>query len=187
MVLVVAVAGAILAAAGAALTARVHGSSMTPALRDGDVLLVDRVGVRLQPARRGDIVVTAEPGGGSLVKRVIAVPGDVVEIDPAIPAVLLQPGGRGPWQRLVEPYVGASWRLRAACCDSRGLSVGGGPQPLRVPPEHYFLLGDNRDVSTDSRRFGLFTADQIAGRVLVRWWPVDRAGQVAGRASLVAA
>lgn len=180
-------AAAVLAAAGAALTARVHGSSMSPALRDGDVLLVDRVGVRFQAPRRGDVVVTAEPGGGSLVKRVIAVPGDVVEIDASKPAVLLQPGGRGPWQRLVEPYVGASWTVRESCCDTRGLNVGGPPRPLRVPAGRYFLLGDNRDVSTDSRRYGLFGADQIAGRVLVRWWPIDRAGPVAGRPSLAAA
>jgi signal peptidase I len=186
-VLVLVVIAAVGAAAVAALTARVHGSSMSPALRDGDVLLVDRVGVHFQAPRRGDIVVTAQPSGGSIVKRVIAVPGDVVEIDPSKPAVMLQPGGRGPWQRLVEPYVGASWTLRESCCDARGLTVGGGPQPLRVPAGHYFLLGDNRDVSTDSRRFGLFTADQIAGRVLVRWWPFDRAGRVAGEPSLAAA
>jgi signal peptidase I len=171
------------------LTTRVHGVSMAPALRDGDALLVDRVGVRFQAPERGDVVVTAEPGGGSLVKRVIAVPGDVVEIEGGgpRPVVLLQPGGRGPWRRLVEPYVGASWTGREFCCDARGLDTVGAPQPLRVPPGRLFLLGDNRDASTDSRRYGLFSTDQVVGRAVLRWWPLDRSGTIDGRPELAPA
>ena len=161
---------------------------MSPALHDGDALLIDRVGVRFRAPQRGDIVVTAEPGGASLVKRVIAVPGDVVEIDGGgpRPVVLLQPDGRGPWRRLVEPYVGGSWTRGEFCCDASGLDVGQAPQPLRVPPGRVFLLGDNRDASTDSRRYGVFSTDRIVGRAVVRWWPLSRAGSLDGRASLAA-
>jgi signal peptidase I len=182
------VAAAVLALAVALLTTRVHGVSMSPALRDGDALLLDRVGVRYRGPQLGDVVVTSEPGGGSFVKRVIAVPGDAVEIDASgpRPVVLLQPGGGGPWRRLVEPYVGATWTRREFCCDARGLAVGGTPRPLRVPPGHVFLLGDNRDASTDSRRYGLFSTDQIVGRAVVRWWPLGRAGPIDGRPTLMA-
>jgi len=187
---VAAVVAAVLAFGIALFTARVYGVSMSPTLKDGDALIVDKVGVRYTAPRRGEIVVATEPGGGTFVKRVIGVPGDTVEIDGARPhpVVLIQPGGSGPWQRLEEPYTSNSWNRKDFCCDQRGLDVGlTTPQPLRVAPGRFFLLGDNRDASTDSRRFGLFSRDQIVGRVLFRWWPLRQAGAVSDRPALVPA
>ena len=181
-----AVAAAVLAFLLALFTTRVSGVSMSPTLRDGDALLVDKVSVQYRTPERGDVVLVVEPGGVGLVKRVIAVPGDAVEIDGSgpRPVVLLEPGGRGPWRRLEEPYV-TSWTGREFCCDEKGLELGlSAPQPLLLPPNRYFLLGDNRDGSTDSRRFGLFSRDQVVARVAFRWWPVASAGPVDGRAAL---
>jgi signal peptidase I len=185
---VVAVLVPMLAVVLAVFTTRVAGDSMAPTLADGDSLLVDRVGVPRTPPQRGDIVLALE-GDVSLVKRVIAVPGDVVEIDSVgpRPVVLLEPGGRGPWMRLDEPYVGGSWAHREFCCDGRGFDVGMAARPLRLQPDRYFLLGDNRDASTDSRRFGLFSTAQIVGRVVMRYWPMDRAGPLGGGPALVPA
>ena len=184
--MVAAVVAVVLVLVLALLTARVDGISMSPTLRDGDALVVDKLGVRFNAPQRGDIVVALEPGGAAFVKRVIAVPGDSIEIDGAgpRPVVLIEPGGKGPWRRLEEPYTGASWNRRDFCCDSHGFDVPGAPQPLRVPPDRFFLLGDNRDFSTDSRRYGLFRRDQITGRVLFRWWPLQRAGAIPGWPSL---
>ena len=171
----------------ALFNARVEGMSMAPTLQDGDALLVDKVGMHYRPPQRGDIVVAAEPGGSAFIKRVIAVPGDAVEIDGTGPApvVLVEPGGKGPWQRLEEPYTGTSWTRKEFCCDSRGLAVTAAPQPLILPRDRFLLLGDNRDASIDSRRYGLFTRDQIIGRVMVRWWPLARAGALSDRPRLV--
>jgi signal peptidase I len=179
---VAAVLASLLAVVTAVSTTRVYGDSMAPTLRDGDALLVDRVGLQGRTPARGDIVLAAE-GDVALVKRVIAVPGDIVEIDGSgpRPVVLLAPGGVGPPRRLDEPYVGGSWTRREFCCDARGVDSDPAAQPLRLPPGRFFLLGDNRDVSTDSRRFGLFSSDQIVGRVLVRWWPPGRAGAIEAR------
>ena len=187
--MVAAVVIAVLSFVVAIFNARVDGISMTPTLRDGDALLVDKVGVHYMPPERGDIVVAAEPGGSAFVKRVIAVPGDAIEIDGAgsAPVVLVEPGGKGPWQRLEEPYTGTSWTRKEFCCDSRGLAVTPGPQPLLLPRDRFVLLGDNRDASTDSRRYGLFSRDQIIGRVLFRWWPLARAGALSDRPRLVPA
>jgi signal peptidase I len=185
--LVVAVVVPMLAVVGAVFTTRVYGDSMSPTIKDGDALLVDRVALQRRSPRRGDVVLASD-GGASLIKRVIAVAGDVIEIDGSgsRPVVLVEPGGAGPWQRLDEPYVGSTWTHKEFCCDSSGVDAGQAPEPLRLPPNRYFLLGDNRDSSTDSRHLGLFSTDQIVGRVVFRWWPLGRAGPIETRPILVA-
>jgi signal peptidase I len=163
-------------------TARIEGGSMDPTLRSGEAVLVDRFLVRLDPPGRGDVVLVQSPDGLTAVKRVIALPGDTIEIDagPAgrRPQVLLKPGGTGPWRRLFEPYVEPGWTGRYFCCDGQGRDAGLAPAPFTVPPDQYFLLGDSRDVSVDSRTYGTFPRDRIAGRVVARCWPLGAVGGV---------
>jgi signal peptidase I len=178
---------AVAAVALAALTARVEGTSMQPTLRDGDLLLVNRLGPHLRAPARGDIVVVGLNANGLAgVKRVIAVPGDAVAIDGTHvdspgglphPVVLLRPADVGPWERLVEPYIADDWGRPEFCCDPNGLSGGSGPQPLTLSPGEFFVLGDNRGVSIDSRTFGLVPRDRILGLVVARYWPLERAGE----------
>jgi signal peptidase I len=186
----------VVAAAGALLTVRVNGVSMAPTLDDGDTVLVDKVGLHFQPPGRGDIVEVIQPNGVAAVKRVIGLPGDVLEIDPAHAspgdwaphaAVLVKPGGRGAWQELEEPYVAPGWVRQARCCDDQGMDVVQGPRPVTLPPGQFFVLGDNRNGSKDSRAFGLVSRDRIVARVLVRYWPPDRAGPPAAGLRLVPA
>ena len=176
---------AVLAVALALLTARVEGVSMLPTLEDGDVLLVDRLGPRLQPPARGDIVLVLQPNGVPAVKRVIGIPGDSLEIDGAHrdagdpiphPAVLVRPGGRGGWLELREPYLEPGWVRPDFCCDAAGRDAGPVPRPVTLAPGEFFVLGDNRNVSKDSRSFGLVRQDRVLGRVLLRYWPPRRAG-----------
>jgi len=175
------------AVALAALTARVEGTSMQPTLLDGDLLFVDRLGPHLRAPARGDIVVVGLNANGLAgVKRVIAVPGDTVAIDGTHvdspggrphPVVLLRPRGVGPWERLGESYIAGDWGRPEFCCDPDGLTVGSKPRPLTLPPGEFFVLGDNRGVSIDSRKFGLVPSNRILGVVVARYWPLDRAGE----------
>lgn len=131
---------------------RVGQDSMSPALDDGDQVLVEHTSAGL---RRGDIVVlTAPDGSGSLLKRVVAVGGDRVGIDDA---TLVVNGAA-----VDEPDVD---RTRID-----GEYFG----PVLVPPGSVWVLGDNRGDSVDSRSFGPVLVDSVVGRVTVRLWPSPR-------------
>ena len=130
---------------------RVSSESMTPTLIPGDRILVDRLsyGLRLpfqsgwfvewSYPEKGDIVVCADPSDGSrLVKRVVAVAGDQLEM-----------------------RDGRLW----VNGESKGDAPGTDLLPIVVPSRHYFVLGDNRGCSVDSRCFGFVSHDKIAGRV----------------------
>lgn len=133
--------------------------SMEQTLYQGDRILVNKVSYRLHDINRGDVVVFRRPDDQpgdirDLIKRVIGLPGDVVE-------------GRNSQiyvngQLLVEPYLhGDSFA-----------DFG----PITVPDGEYFMMGDNRDQSLDSRRFGTIAEDRVIGRAFVLFWPVDRVG-----------
>jgi signal peptidase I len=179
----------------AVLTIRVEGTSMLPSLHEDDNLLADKMLLRWDAPRRGDVVVVLQPNGVPAIKRVIGLPGDTLQIDGAHvdaagaaprPAVLLEPAGAGPWRRLDEPYVQPNWQRPDSCCDPTGRDTAA-PRPLTLPTGQYFVLGDNRNVSVDSRSFGLVPRDRIVGRVLLRYWPLSRWGSVAAGPTLAPA
>ncbi len=136
----------------------VRGSSMAPGIHDGDRIVVDHFAYMLGTVKRGDVVVLKYPLDPSLdyIKRVIGLPGDEI-------AIL---NGR-VWVNdveLNEPYVASADPLSRV--------------QVRVLPAHYFVLGDNRPRSSDSREFGQVPMDYVRGRVEVRLWPLSRVGAV---------
>jgi signal peptidase I len=144
--------------AGAFHLSVVRGSSMAPSIHDGDRILIDPLSALLQGVRRGDIVVLKYPLDPSVdyIKRVIGLPGDEVLIE----AGEVWVNGL----RLEEPYVGAPDPF----CSLR----------TQVKPAHYFVLGDNRQRSCDSREFGQVPQDYVRGKVELRLWPLGRAGLI---------
>ena len=136
----------------------VRGSSMTPGIHDGDRILVDHLSYVLGDVRRGDVAVLRCPLDPSLdyIKRVIGLPGDRVRIEGGVVWV--------NGDRIPEPYL-----LEPDCRTSLDLTVA---------PDHFFVLGDNRPHSSDSREFGEVPRQYLRGRVEVRVWPPARAGVV---------
>ncbi len=132
----------------------VRGQSMQPCLRDGDRLVVDRLAYQLGGVARFDVVVLRYPADPTVdfVKRVVGLPGDRVRLRGG--ALFLN--GR----RLPETF---------------GPLRDHDDVPERVVPlDHYFVLGDNRPVSCDSREFGVVPRDLIKGKVRIRFWPIAR-------------
>lgn len=140
--------------------ARIKGRSMLPTLRDKDFALVWRLCYLLRAPRRGEVVICHYPGRKmkllpflpqAMVKRVIGIPGDTVEWQEG---VLLLNG-----EPLKEPYLDP-----ARCCLLRTRS------PRTLGPDEYYVLGDNRDASNDSRSVGPLRRRAIQGRVIALIW-----------------
>ena len=168
--------------------------SMRPTLLEGDVVFVNRLAYDLKlplsnrvlahlgEPRRGDVVTFSSPQDGTrLIKRLVAVPGDQVEMRDEIlyingqaahyehPEALtehLETGQDLPALRLTENIEGSSRRVQWL----KGVQARSSFGPITVPPDHYLMLGDNRDNSADSRYIGLVPRELLIGqarRVLV--------------------
>ena len=167
---------------------RIPSQSMVPTLEVGQRVLVDRVSLRFSEPHTGDIVVfkppagADEPGGGkcgtadydeaaeacpeptegesdmNFIKRVVGEPGDELTVIDGIVNINGEP--------LDEPYVKGD-----VACGNCNL-----PDEITIPPDHFFMMGDNRGSSADSRVWGPVPEDSIIGNAFVTYWPIDRIG-----------
>ena len=139
---------------------RVEGTSMVPMLQDQDRLFINKLAYHVGDIHRRDVVVFRYPRDTtkSYIKRVIALPGDRIRIDHG--RVYVND------QLLAEPYVPARYT------DERS-------QPeMTVPRGDYFVMGDHRSISSDSRDFGPVDRELIYGKASFVYWPFDQAGVV---------
>jgi signal peptidase I len=161
-------------------TVRVDGESMVGTLQNQDLLLASKISYDFGGnPQRGDIVILIPPTDPSqdFIKRVIGLPGDVIEIDGSHnpTEVLIKPGGQGLFQLLKEPYLPEAWTTLKYCCSATGTATST-LQPLTIPAGQYFVMGDNRNRSSDSRVFGLVPRKNILAKAILRIWPLDHFG-----------
>ncbi len=164
-------------------TVRVDGESMVGTLQNNDLLLASKISYYFGDPQRGDVVVLIPPSDPTkdFIKRVIGIPGDTLEVDGtrSPTAVLIKPGGSGPWQRLQEPYLPEKWDSMNFCCLPGG-TASSTPTPLKIPAAEYFVMGDNRNKSSDSRMFGLVPRKNILAKAFVRVLPFGHFGLGSG-------
>ena len=139
---------------------RVQGTSMEPLLRDGERIVVNKFVYRFHRIEHGDVVVFWYPRDPSVsfIKRVVGLPGDLVEIRAGQLLVNAQP--------VPESYLPAGFR------DTDSYP------PTEVRKGYYFVLGDHRRSSNDSRSWGEVPEKYIYGRAVFRFWPFDRVGPI---------
>lgn len=137
----------------AAPVLRIHGSSMSPTLQEGDLL----VALRWIPCENGDIAAFSH-GDSVLVKRIIASAGDIVDIQEDGTVLV---NGRALEERYAVEKDGGELDVELPC---------------RVPSDAWFVMGDHRSVSVDSRStaIGCMSREQLIGRVVLRVWPLSR-------------
>jgi signal peptidase I len=140
---------------------KVEGTSMAPLLSDQERIFINKFVYRFEAIHRGDVVVFWYPldRSKSFIKRVIALPGETVSIRQGVVTVN---GNVVP-----EPYVPPQYE---------DVSDYG---PVRVPKDSYFVMGDHRISSNDSRVFGPVASRFIYGRAVFAYWPVDHFGSLA--------
>ena len=136
---------------------------MEPTLLIGDYIMVDRSAYRDRAPQRNDIVAFSYPSDETrdFVKRIIGLPGDEVVLRGR--QVLLN------GQPLVEPYI----QFRATTPTSTHCTYAYGCEVIRVPGDSYFVMGDSRDNSQDSRYFGFVRREKIKGKAHVIYWSFD--------------
>ncbi|HEY7927338.1 MAG TPA: signal peptidase I [Candidatus Dormibacteraeota bacterium] len=164
-------------------TVRVDGDSMVNTLQNNDLLLASKISYYFGSPARGDIVILIPPSDPTkdFIKRVIGLPGDVIQIDgsKSPTAVMIKPGGQGPWQVLKEPYLPQQWDTMNYCCQPNG-TASSVATPLTIPAAEYFVMGDNRNFSSDSRMFGLVPRNKILAKAFIRVLPFAHFGLGAG-------
>lgn len=144
---------------------KIKGESMEPNFHNGQYLLTDKVSYRLGEPNRGDVVVFRAPPTYSdeFIKRIIALPGETVKIEDG--KVFID--GR----ELKESYIPENFKTRPNQFAQEG-------REIKVKEDTYFVIGDNRDHSLDSRAFGLVEKQYITGRAWLIYWPVPDMGVI---------
>jgi signal peptidase I len=137
---------------------KIEGNSMTPLLSDQEAIVINRLVYHFEPIHRDDVVVFRYPldATQSFIKRIVGLPGETVQIRQGLVYV------NGKW--VPEPYVPSQYE---------DLSDFG---PVQVPSGSYFVLGDRRRSSNDSRVFGTVAGRLIEGRAAFAYWPIDHFG-----------
>ena len=149
---------------------QVNGKSMYPYFDNGEYVMTDKISYNLGKPQRGDVVVFHAPPqahcptgtGCDFIKRIIGLPGDSVEIRDSMVFI--------NGTQLEEDYLPSSVMTYPGQFASNGA--------ITVPEGHYFVMGDNRNHSSDSRAWGFVNVDELVGKAFFRYWPLDKAGLI---------
>lgn len=139
---------------------QVTGNSMIPNFEDGEYLLTDKVSYHFRPPQRGEVVIFKAPQNQEkdFIKRIIALPGEKVKLEKG--EIFINQ------EKLEENYLPSSTPTLPKSLISEG-------QEVVIPLDEYFVLGDNRQFSSDSRDWGTVSKDLIIGKAWFRYWPLN--------------
>lgn len=145
---------------------QVRGQSMFPTFHDGEYILTDKITYKTRGPERGEVVIFKSPKSEDVdfIKRIIGLPGDTVRLSGGKVFLNGQPLNESDY---LDPTIASG--------PESYLSEN---QDLVVPAGKYFVMGDNRPHSSDSRDFGPIGAEEFIGRVVFRYWPLTKLGVI---------
>lgn len=148
---------------------KVEGTSMNPLLSDQERIFINKFVYHFEPIERGDVIVFWYPldRSKSFIKRVVGLPGETIEIRDGHVYINSQ--------ELADQYVPANYL------------DGSTYAPHRIPVDGYFVMGDHRDSSNDSRVFGSVPRQYIYGKAVFAYWPADHFGSLTSSSTVNAA
>lgn len=141
----------------------VRGDSMNNTLKDGEVLFLSKINYEISSIKRFDIVVVKDLDSDLIIKRIIGLPGDKVEYEDGV----LYVNDKIINEEYID-YISEDFNVNSIC-KITNLECNG-----IIPKDMYLVLGDNREVSADSRVKGLIKRDQILGKTIFRIWPLNK-------------
>ncbi len=141
---------------------QVRGSSMYPNFTDGEYILTNKISYRFENPKRGQVIVFKAPhnGGYDYIKRIIGLPGEIIKIS----------GGK---IYINNHLLNEENYLSSDVLTQNGLFLSEGKQ-FEIPDNEYFVLGDNRSQSSDSRDWGTVPRKNIIGKAWFRYWPINK-------------
>jgi len=144
---------------------KIKGSSMEPNYHNGEYLLTDKLTYRFREPKRGEVIVFLAPGanGEEFIKRIIGLPNEDISIKDN--SVYINN------QKLTESYIPSDIETRPGAFLKQD-------QEVKIPDGYYFVLGDNRTFSSDSRTWGFVKKEVIKGKAWVIYWPISKAGVI---------
>lgn len=142
---------------------KIKGRSMFPVLKDKERIIISKLGLNRENIKRFDIIVFTNPRekGKRFIKRVIGLPGETIKIKDG------------------DIYIN-SIQIRQAFISEemknnfQAVNIG----TMKIPEDFYFLIGDNREISRDSRTYGVIHQKNILGKAIFRYWPFSRFGKI---------
>lgn len=137
----------------------VNGSSMEPSFKNEDYLIADKISYAFRNPKRGEIIIFTIPPGKIFIKRIVGIPNETVQIKDG--GIFIYNKKQGQWIKLSESYLLPKTKTFP---DSK----------IVLDKNEYFVLGDNRKESADSRVFGAIPSKNIIGRVFIRLWPLSK-------------
>jgi signal peptidase I len=139
---------------------QVEGTSMMPLLKNHERVVINKIAYHVESIHRGDIIVFHYPldPAESFIKRVVGLPGDWIRIN--VGRVYVN------GKRLREPYILPAYLGQQTCA------------PVHVAANHYYVLGDHRDLSNDSRDWGTVARKYIYGKAVFAYWPLSDLGSL---------
>ncbi len=142
---------------------KVSGSSMVPTFQNGDYILTDTISYKFKEPKKGDVIVLKNPRNESqdFIKRIVATPGDKIKIENN--TVYINENS------LNEPYIPSDYI-------TRGGNFLAEEESINIGQDQYFVMGDNRSHSSDSREWGTVSKKEIIGKVFFRYIPLNKLG-----------